>query len=369
MVRFGKYPKKSVEELGREAAISALRHAGMGHREVEACYCGNVFNPPNVGQRIMDEIGISGVPVFNHENACGSSAAAFYDAQLAVKNGVFEKVLVVGVENMTSRMRGLIYEEGMSLQTDLGLVMPSAFALLGMKHMAEYGTSPEQFARISVKNHHHGAFNPFAQYQKEVSLDEVLSSPMISDPITLLQCTPIGDGAAAVVLSSGKIAKRYASIPVEIKSSALVSGQYKGNKGDLTGIEACARAAREAYEAASMSPEDLDVIELHDCFSIHELLAYEGLGLCEKGEGGSLVDRGVTEIGGKIPVNPSGGLLSKGHPLGATGAAQIVEIIWQLRGEADMRQVEGARVGLTHNGGGLGPGLEPGILSINIFAR
>jgi acetyl-CoA C-acetyltransferase len=191
---------------------------------------------------------------------------------------------------------------------------------------------------------------------------------MIADPITLLQCTPIGDGASAVVITAGEIARQFTDKPITIEASVFTAGKLRTNT-DLTTFEACVRASREAYEIAGLGPEDLDVIELHDCFTVHELIACEDLGLCPKGEGGHLAVEGVTAIGGKIPVNPSGGLLSKGHPLGATGVGQVVELVWQLRGECGQRQVEGAKVALSHNGGGVGPGMEPAMMNINIFAR
>jgi benzoylsuccinyl-CoA thiolase BbsB subunit len=369
MIRFGKYPDRYIEDMGSEAAMNALRHGGIGHKEIEAAFIGNVRNPPNVGQRILDEIGLSGVPTWNHENACGSSSAAFRDGYAAVASGMYDKVLVIGVEQMTRLGKGLLqFEEGSSLNFDMGLVTPAIFSLIGMRHMEEFGTKPEQLAQISVKNHKQGAINPYAQYQHELTLEEVLSSKMICDPITLLQCTPIGDGASAVVLTAGEIAKRYTSKPVEIKASVFTGGRYKTEIGAV-GFESCARASREAYEASGIGPEDLDVIELHDCFTVHELIAYEDLGLCAKGEGGRLVDEGATALGGRIPVNPSGGLLSKGHPLGATGVGQIVELVWQLRGECGKRQVEGAKVALAHNGGGMGPGIEPAMMSITILAQ
>lgn len=369
MIRFGKFPDRYIEDMGAEAALNALRHAGMGHKEIEAAFIGNVRNPPNAGQRILDEIGLSGIPTWNHENACGSSSAAFRDGFAAVASGLYDKVIVIGVEQMTRLGRGLLqFEDGSSLELDMGLVTPAMFSLIGMRHMEEFGTKPEQFAQISVKNHKQGAMNPYAQYQNELTLEEVLNSRMICDPITLLQCTPIGDGASAVVLTAGKIARRYTSKPVEVKASVFTGGRYKG-EGRVVGIESCVRASREAYERSGIGPEDLDVIELHDCFTVHELVAYEDLGLCKKGEGGRLVDEGATALGGRVPVNPSGGLLSKGHPLGATGVGQIVELVWQLRGECGKRQVEGAKVALAHNGGGVGPGIEPAMMSITILTQ
>jgi acetyl-CoA acetyltransferase len=282
---------------------------------------------------------------------------------------VYDRVLVVGAEQMTKKIKGLIpIEEGANLQVDMGMVMPAFFALMAMRHMEEYGTTREQLAQVSVKNHKHGALNPFAQYQKEVTLDEVLNSLMVAEPLTLLQCTPIGDGAAALIMTSSREARLYTSRPVKVEASVFFAGRSKKASGAAT-IDVCASASRHAYEIAGIGPQDLDVVELHDCFTAHEVIAVEDLGLCPKGEGGRLAVEGTTALGGRIPVNPSGGLLSKGHPLGATGVAQVVELVWQLRGECGKRQVEGAEVALAHNGGGIGPGLELPAMSITILSR
>jgi len=367
MTRFGKFPSRYIEDLGAEAALQALQHAGMRHTEIEAAFVGNVTQGPSSGQRILDHLGICGIPTLNHENGCGSSSAAFRDAYIAVATGVFDRVLVIGVEHMTRKMKGLIqFDDGMNLLADMGLAMPAMFGLMARRHMDEYGTTVEQLAEISVKNHKHGTLNPYAQYQKELSLEEILNSAMIADPLTLLQCTPIGDGGSALILTANKLARRYTNRPVVVEASAFTSVKYKTGVGAAT-IEGCVRTSREAYETAGIGPEDLDVIELHDCFTTHELIATEDLGLCPKGEGGRLAEEGVTALGGRIPVNPSGGLLSKGHPLGATGAAQIVELVWQLRGECGRRQVEGAKVALAHNAGGIVSTIEPAATSITIL--
>jgi acetyl-CoA acetyltransferase len=369
MIRFGKYPDRTIEEMGAEACLHALRHAGMKHKDVEAAFAGNMGNISIIGERVLDELGLTGVTVLNYENACGSGASAFREAFVSVAAGLYDRVLVIGVENMTSKIKGLMaVDDGMSLMVDMGLVAPAYFALLANRHAEDYGTTPEQFAQISVKNHDHGVLNPFAQYQKACTLDDVLNAPMICDPITLLQCTPIGDGAAALVLTSEDVSRQYTDKPVRIEASVLTTCRMKTGTGSAT-QETCVRAAREAYEIAGIGPEDLDVIELHDCFTAHELIAVEDLGLCPKGEGGRMAVEGVTALGGKIPVNPSGGLLSKGHPIGATGVAQLVELVWQLRGECGKRQVEGARVALSHNGGGIGSVLEPVAMSITILTR
>ncbi len=367
MIRFGKFPERGIEDLGSEACLSALKHAGMKHKEVEAAFAGNVGHPPNAGQRILDLIGVSGIPVFNHENACGAGSAAFRHAYDSIATGLCDRALVIGAENMTQKIKGLIpVDDGANIMVDMGVVAPAIFALMANRHMADYGTTPEQLAEISVKNHKHGALNPFAQYQKVMTRDEILNSIMICDPLTVLQCTPIADGAAALVLTSDEVAGQYTNKPVEVAASVFSSGKGKTGVGTAT-MEGCIRASSEAYEIAGIGPEDLDVIELHDCFTAHELMAVEDLGLCPKGEGGRMAVEGDTALGGKIPVNPSGGLLSKGHPIAATGVAQIVELVWQLRGECDKRQVEGAKVALAHNGGGVSAGIEPGAMSINIF--
>ena len=232
--------------------------------------------------------------------------------------------------------------------------------------MEEYGTTKEQFAKISVKNHFHGSLNPNAQYQKKVTLEEVLSSRMICDPVTLLQCTPTGDGAAALILANERVAKQYTTKMVEIVGSITMTGRYKASKGNFASIGSCRLAAKELYEITGIGPDDLNVVEQHDCFTPHELVTYEDLGICEPGEGGKLVDDGVTTLGGKVPFNVSGGLQSKGHPIAATGAAQIVELVWQLRCECGKRQVTNAKIGLAHNGGGIGNGLEPGLISLTM---
>jgi acetyl-CoA acetyltransferase len=223
--------------------------------------------------------------------------------------------------------------------------------MIAQKHMAEFGTTPEQMAQVSVKNHYHGTLNPYAQFQKEFTLEEVLNSPMIADPLTLYSCCPNSDGAAALVLAGGKTARRLGGDGIRLAASVLTTGTYD-NRRDLTGWEAEERAARLAYEQAGLGPEDMNVVEVHDAFTICEIVHYEGLGLCPRGQGGRLAEEGVTALGGKVPVNPSGGLLSKGHPVGASGVAQVVELVWQLRGQAGQRQVPGARAALAQIMGG-----------------
>lgn len=375
MIKFGKMPDYPAARMGGDAARMALEQAGIKPAHIQATFCGNIGNPPNLAQRVNGEMGASGVPAFNHENACASSSAALRQAVLAVSREVHDCVLVVGVENMTCHIASglmgsgpLVLPHGANLEADNGMLMPAGFALAGRRHMHEFGTTVEQFARIAVKNHKHSALNPYAQYQKVFSLEEILNSRMVCDPLTLYQCCPIGDGAAAVILTTAAEARKHTTKPVFVRGSVLTSGKYKASAEGPPRIEACVSAAKECYQMAGVGPEDVDVVELHDCFSIHELLAYEDLGLCPKGEGGRFIDEGLSDYGGKVVVNPSGGLLCKGHPIGATGVAQLVEVVWQLQGICGDRQVPGAKVGLTHNGGGFGPGNEPGAMSISIVS-
>jgi acetyl-CoA acetyltransferase len=267
-----------------------------------------------------------------------------------------------------SRATGLLaVPYGINLNQDVaGAFGTALLALIANAHMHEYGTTREQLAKISVKNKRNGAMNPYAQLQKEVTLEEVLNSRMISDPLTLLQCCPQSDGAAAVIICNGEIARQYTTKPVKIDYITESAAKYKGMEGSLSEFKCFQRASKAAYEACGIGPEDLDLVEVHDDFTSLELVAYEDLGLCPKGEAGRFIDEGLSDFGGKCVVSPSGGLLAKGHPIGATGVAQLVEIAWQLRGECGKRQVEGAKVGLAHNGGGVGDGYEPGAVTITI---
>ena len=259
MIRFGKFPDRSLEEMGAQASLGALKHAGMKHKDIEAAFAGNMGNVPVVGERVLDELGLTGVTTLNYENACSSSASAFRGAFVSVAAGLYDRVIVIGVEHMTKKIKGLMRaDEGTSLLVDMGLVAPAYFALLANRHMEEYGTTPEQFAQISVKNHKHGVLNPFAQYQKALTLEEIMNSQMISDPITQLQCTPIGDGAAALVLTSEKVSRQYTNKPVRVEASVAATCRMKTGTGSAT-QETCVRAAREAYEIAGIGPEDLDV--------------------------------------------------------------------------------------------------------------
>ena len=353
MIKFGRFPDRTVPDLGAEAALLALDDAGLTIDKMEAFYCGNLGQAnAMVGQRILQEIGQTGIPVVNCSNACATGATAFREAWTSIKAGLYDVVLAVGVEQMgTGLLGGSGGGSGIPKEGLLGSgTMPAVFAEAGMEHSRQYGTTFEQFAKISVKNHHHSTMNPKARYQIETPLDEVMNAEMISYPNTKLMCSVNVDGAAAAVLVSEKKAKELGmGRSVRVKASVLTSDPYQERDLVMPDVNSCTRkAAKEAYEMAGLGAEDIDLVELHDCFATAEMLHYENLGLCEDGEAGRLIDEGEVELGGRVPVNVSGGLLSKGHPLGATGIANIYEVCTHLRGEAGERQVEGAKIGLTH---------------------
>ncbi|MGB1341199.1 MAG: thiolase family protein [Pseudomonadales bacterium] len=353
MIKFGRFPDRTVPQIGAESALLALDDAGLTIQDMQALYCGNLGQAnAMVGQRILQEIGQTGVAVVNCANACATGATAFREAWMSIKAGVYDCVLAVGVEQMGKGLLGGagggagIPKEGL-----LGSgTMPAVFAEAGMEHARHYGTTFEQFAKVSVKNHHHSTLNPKAMYQIETPLETVMNAEMISYPNTKLMCSVNVDGSAAAVLVSEKKAKELGmQRAVRIKASVLASDPFTDRDLVMPDVNAVTRiAAKQAYEMAGLGADDIDLVELHDCFATAEILHYENLGLCADGEAGRMIDDGEVALGGRVPVNVSGGLLSKGHPLGATGIANIYEVCTHLRGEAGGRQVEGARIGLTH---------------------
>ena len=354
MIKFGRFPDRSIEDLGAEAALLALKDAGLGIGDMQALYCANVGEASrSLGQRVMRQIGQTGIPVVNTANACASGATAFREGWIAVKAGLYDLVLCLGVEQMG---RGLLggggAYKGVSTEGLVGSgTMPAMFATLGVEHTRKYGTTFEQFAKVSTKNHHHSTMNDKAMYRFDTPLEEVMGAEMISYPLTKLMCSVNVDGAAAAIICSERKARELGLMgrAVKVRASVLKSDPYTSHNLAMMDFNTVTRlAAQGAYEAAGVGPGEIDLVELHDCFATAELLHYENLGLCGDGEAGGLIDSGETALGGRIPVNVSGGLLSKGHPLGATGIANIYEITTHLRGEAGSRQVEGARIGLTH---------------------
>jgi len=354
MIKFGRFPDSNVPQLGAEAAQLALKDAGLKIQDMQALYSGNLLQASAmVGQRILQEIGQTGIPVTNSANACATGATAFREGWTAIKAGLYDLVLVVGVEQMgkAGLLGGGGGGGGIPKEGLLGSgLMPAVFAEAGMEHARKYGTSFEQFAKVSVKNHQHSVKNPKSMYRKETPLDMVMGAEMIAYPNTKLMCSVNVDGAAAAVLASEKKAKELGlGRAVRVKASVLTSDPYTERDLVMPDVNTCTRrAAQQAYEMAGVGPEDVDLVELHDCFATAEILHYENLGLCGDGEAGKLIDEGQTAHGGRVPVNVSGGLLSKGHPLGATGVANIYEVSTHLRGEGGERQVEGAKIGLTH---------------------
>ena len=353
MIKFGRYPDKDVSQLGAEAALGALTDAGMSIKDIEMFVCGNLFqaNAMN-GQKILQQIGQTGIPVFNVSNACATGSTAFREAYVGVASGMYDVTMAVGVEQMGKMglLGGGARSGGESVEGVLGSgLMPAVFGQAGVEHIRKYGTTAEQFAKISVKNHKHSVHNPLSQYQVEVSLGDVMKARMVAYPNTLYMCCPTGDGAAAAILVSEEKLKQFTTKPIKVAASVLTSDPYTDRDLTMPDVNTLTQnAAKQAYEKSGLGPQDLDLVELHDCFATAELLHYENLGLCGEGEAGQLIDQGETALGGKIPVNVSGGLLSKGHPLGATGVANIYELVNQLRGNGGARQVEGAKAGLAH---------------------
>jgi len=344
----------SVDLLGAQAALMALDDCGLKIQQMEALYCGNLGQAnAMVGQRVLQQIGQTGIPVVNCANACATGATAFREAWMAIKAGAYDLVLAVGVEQMGAGLLGGggggkgIPKEGL-----LGSgTMPAVFAEAGMEHTRKYGTTFEQFAKVSVKNHHHSTMNPKSMYQIETPIETVMNAEMIAYPNTKLMCSVNVDGSAAAVLASEKKVRELGLMKraVRVKASVLTSDPWQERDLVMPDVNTCTRlAAKKAYEMAGVGARDINLVELHDCFATAEILHYENLGLCGDGEAGKMIDTGEVALGGRVPVNVSGGLLSKGHPLGATGIANIYEVSTHLRGEAGKRQVPNARLGLTH---------------------
>jgi acetyl-CoA acetyltransferase len=370
MTPFGRHDQSSMQDLAQAAVLTALNDASIDNSKIQAMYNANVYGGMVLGQVLMRDLGITGPPLYNVENACASGATAVHLACQALRLGTYDTVLVWGVEQLTRLGGGTIPLQRNDYKTELyaaqGMTLPTVYAMRGTRYLYERGEGPELLARVAVKNRSHGAQNPFAQQRTPVSIEEVLQSRPIAEPLTLLQCCPsIVDGAAAVVLTTKRPSSSRHS--VRVMGSAVQSGHIEQGCDDILDAEITARTARIAYEQAGVGPTDVNVVELHDAFTIAELLYYEALGLARPGEGADLLRRGDTAIGGRVPVNPSGGLLAKGHPLGATGVAQMVEIVWQLQGRADGRQVEGAHIGLTQCTGGGIAGVDHAASSVHIL--
>jgi acetyl-CoA acetyltransferase len=372
MVRFGKYPAEvSFEKLAVGAAKAAMADAHAERKHIEAVYVGHVFGGPVAGQRVATELGLAGLPVSNHENFCASGATALREAWMAIRAGLYDVVLVIGAEKMTDRVKGGVAPDPSDLDAMQGFVMTAGHALSARRYMVDHGATREQIAMVAVKNHAHSQHNPYAQYQDPVSLAQVLGARVIADPLGVLDCSPISDGAAAAVVCSPAGLKRLgidASRP-EVRGIGLVSGTLRTGLYDLNEEDVSRRAGEQVYALAGIEPADLDFVEMHDCFSIAEIVRMEGLGLIPRGEGGRWTESGRTSIGGQLPVNPSGGLLSRGHPVGATGMAQVCEMYWQLTDQAGARQVQAAKLALSYCKGGTVSGTDGASVTTVVMAR
>ena len=354
-------------EMGREALMDALKDAGVDYKEIQHAYTGWVYADSCAGQKVLYEAGMTGIPVFNVNNNCSTGSNALFLARQAVAYGVVECALALGFEQMTPGALGVVFtDRPIPMQTffeKLFEIIPAVegaapaamlFGGAGVEHQQKYGTRNETFAKITVKARKHAEHNERAIFRNLVTLEEVLASPLQAPPLTRLQCCPPTCGAAAAIVCSDEFARKHnISKPIYIAAQSMHS-DFAGSFGNrspmsIVGYEMTAAAAKDVYEESGIGPNEVDVVELHDCFTANELITYEGLGLTPEGPAEKFIEDGDNTYGGRVVTNPSGGLLSKGHPLGATGLAQCAELVWQLRGEAGVRQVEGARIGLQHN--------------------
>ncbi len=366
---FGRHTASTTADIAWPAILAALDDAGIRRERIEAAYCGSAYGGMMIGQRSLARIGLTGIPIANVENACSSSATAFAMACRSIASGEHDVALVIGVDKLSQFGGGTIPLVREDWEVSQGMTMPMVYAMRATRYLHDHGLDAARLAQVPVKARRHGALNPYAQFQSAVTAEQVIGARAVADPFTLLHCCPTGDGAAAVILCAEALAGRLGLDGVTVRASELTSGIYRTGYRDMTEPEITVRGAALAYEEAGIGPEDIDVAEMHDAFSIAELIYYEAFGFCARGDAIDLLESGETSLGGRLPVNPSGGLLSKGHPVGATGVAQIVEIVDQLRGRCGKRQVEQARIGLTHATGGGATGFDHGACTIHIFGR
>ncbi len=363
--RFGAFADRDLRSLAREAVACCLEDAHARPEQVEALFLGNFAGPSFVGQShlapyVAEACGLTGIPATRFEDACASSGAAFYHGVLAVAAGIYDVVLVAGVEKMTSetsaRVAQILASAGdLAGEIRVGATFPALFAMIARRHMYQYGTRREHLAQVAVKNHANGSKNPFAHMRKLVTLEAVLGAKPVAEPLTVYDCSLISDGAAAVLLAPLERAFEFTGRPARVLGVAQASDRLAlEDKADITSFQAVRRAAEKAYRMAGVGPSDIEFAEVHDCFTIAEIMAIEDLGFVAKGEGGPFTASGATALEGRLPVNASGGLKSKGHPVGATGVAQICDLVEQLRGAAGERQLRRHSLGLAQNLGGSG---------------
>jgi sterol carrier protein 2 len=353
-------------DMAEEAGTKALADAGIAYSEIEQGCVGYCYGDSTAGERAIYTLGLTGIPIYNVNNNCSTGSTALFMAKQFVEGDLADCVMALGFEKMERGSLGIKFTDRVNPMDKHAKDMidrcgfekapPAAqfFGNAGREHMQKYGTKPEHFAKIGWKNHKHSVNNPYSQFQDEYSLEDIQNAPMIFDPLTKLQCCPTSDGAAAAIVCSESFVKKHGlqAKAVEIAGMAMTTdleSTFSKSSIKLIGSDMTKTAAQKVYEQSGVGPENVDVVELHDCFSANELVTYEALGLCPEGKAGEFIDSGANTYGGKVVINPSGGLISKGHPLGATGLAQCAELNWQVRGQADKRQVDGAKIALQHN--------------------
>jgi acetyl-CoA C-acetyltransferase len=362
---FGAFPDKDLRTLAVTAAEKALHNANIEKKAIESFYLGNFAGPEFTSQNhlapyITSALGMLGIPATRFEAACASSGAAFFQAYMGVASGIYDAVLVVGVEKMTNQPTPRVTEilagagDGTG-EVKAGSTFPSLFAMIARRHMHDFGTTRAHLSAVAVKNHENGALNPDAQMRRVITLEQAMNARLVAEPLNLYDCSLISDGAAAVVLCAADRAREYTDKPVKVLGVAQASDWMAlDQKADITTFAAVCGAAQKAYEMAGVGPKDIQFAEVHDCFTIAEIVALEDLGFVERGRGGFFTAEGNTRRVGSMPINASGGLKSKGHPVGATGVAQICDIVQQLRCEAGDRQLKNHSLGLAQNLGGSG---------------
>ncbi len=365
LTKFGELWDTSFRQLIVEAGVRAIEDAGIDGKQIDGMYVGNMsagqfVQQEHIASLIVDHAGLVPIPCTRVEAACASGGLALRQSVIAIASGIHNIVVAAGIEKMTDLLTGqttgaLATAADQEWEAYVGTTFPGLYALMARRHMYYYGTTEEQMAMVAVKNHHNACLNPCAQYHNEIAVKDVLESTPITSPLKLLDCSPITDGGACVILAPAEIAREYTDTPIIVSGTGQASDALSlHDRSSLVSLRASARAAEMAYKMAGVEPSDIDLAEVHDCFTIAEIMAIEDLGFCRKGEGGKLTEEGETALDGRMPINTSGGLKGKGHPVGATGIAQAVEMISQLRGEAGKRQVDGAEMGVIHNVGGSG---------------
>jgi acetyl-CoA acetyltransferase len=370
MRQFGRFPEVSHREFGWPSVREAILESGMKKDQIEIAYGASMLGGMLTGQQVLGKLGLTGLPVINVENACSSGSTGIGEAVARIQSGKTNVALVFGVE-MLSKLGGGPLPLGQDdWDAAHGLTMPGIYAMRARRYIYEHGIDPSDLSLVSVKARAHGARNPLAQLRAPVTFEEVEASRMIADPFRLMHCCPTGDGAAAVVIASEEVARASnCDTPIEIAATVLHSGKFEPGPSSMIKSHVSTKSAAEAYEIAGVGPGDIDVAEIHDSFSIAELMYYEAFGFCAPGEAVGLLKSGATSLGGRQPINPSGGLMSRGHPVAVTGIAQVVEITRQLQGRSGAHQVAGARIGLAHATGGGISGFEHGACAVTILKK